>query len=78
MKQNLTTGTDSINGIYRTTIAKDIVTKYRIENEDLLIMIGNFLCRSFLFYPIQRYDIKGKKYLESDKKYYLSDLSVME
>ena len=100
-----------VNGIYRTTITKDIVTKFRIENEDLLIMIGNFLmdnvgnqtsirnvaakltsgtyktndktvgsyidylCRSFLFYPIQRYDIKGKKYLESDKKYYLSDLS---
>lgn len=100
-----------VNGIYRTTITKDIITKFRIENEDLLIMIGNFLmdnvgnqtsirnvaakltsrtyktndktvgayidylCRSFLFYPIQRYDIKGKKYLESDKKYYLSDLS---
>ena len=100
-----------INGIYRTTITKDIVTKFKIENEDLLVMIGNFLmdnvgnqtsirnvaskltsgtyktndktvgayidylCRSFLFYPIQRYDIKGKKYLESDKKYYLSDLS---
>lgn len=100
-----------VNGIYRTTITKDIVSKYRIESEDLLIMIGNFLmdnvgnqtsirnvatkltsgtyktndktvgayisylCRSFLFYPIQRYDIKGKKYLESDRKYYLSDLS---
>lgn len=100
-----------VNGIYRTTITKDIVTKFKIENEDLLIMIGNFLmdnvgnqtsirnvaakltsgayktndktvgtymdylCRSFLFYPIQRYDIKGKKYLESDKKYYLADLS---
>lgn len=100
-----------VNGIYRTTITKDIVTKFKIENEDLLIMIGNFLmdnvgnqtsirnvakkltsgtyktndktvgayidyfCRSFLFYPIQRYDIKGKRYLESDKKYYLSDLS---
>ena len=100
-----------VNGIYRTTITKDIVTKFKIENEDLLIMIGNFLmdnvgnqtsirnvaaklssgsyktndktvgayityfCRSFLFYPIQRYDIRGKKYLESDKKYYLSDLS---
>ena len=100
-----------INGIYRTTITKDIITKFKIENEDLLIMIGNFLmdnvgnqtsirnvaskltsgtyktndktvgayisylCRTFLFYPIQRYDIKGKKYLESEKKYYLSDLS---
>lgn len=100
-----------INGIYRTTITKDILKKFKIENEDLLIMIGNFLmdnvgnqtsirnvaskltsgsyktndktvgsyincyCKSFLFYPIQRYDIKGKRYLETDKKYYLSDLS---
>ena len=100
-----------VKGIYRATIVKDIVRKYRIENEDLLIMIANFLmdnignstsirnvaakltsetyktndktvgayinylCCSFMFYPFQRYDIKGKKYLESDKKYYLADLS---
>ncbi|MBR5417083.1 MAG: ATP-binding protein [Clostridiales bacterium] len=100
-----------VKGIYRTTIVKDIIRKFKVENEDLLLMIGNFLmdnvgnqtsirnvaskltsgtyktndktvgsyidyyCKSFLFYPIQRYDIKGKRYLESDKKYYLSDLS---
>lgn len=98
-------------GIVRTTITKDIVTKFKIENEDLLNMIVDFLmdnvgsktsvrnianaltsntyrtndktcgayidyiCRSFLFYPFKRYDVKGKKYLESDKKYYLADLS---
>ena len=100
-----------VNGIYRATIIRDIIKKYKVENEDLLLMIGNFLmdnvgnqtsirnvaakltsgtyktndktvgsyiecyCKSFLFYPIPRYDIKGKRYLESDKKYYLSDLS---
>lgn len=99
-------------GIVRTTITKDIVTKFRIKNEDLLNMItdylmdnvGNrtsvrnianaltsntyrtndktcgayidYLCRSFLFYPFKRYDVKGKRYLESDKKYYLADLSL--
>ncbi len=98
-------------GIVRTTITKDIVTKFKIENEDLLNMIVDFLmdnigsktsirnvanaltsntyktndktcgayidylCRSFLFYPFKRYDVKGKRYLESDKKYYISDLS---
>lgn len=43
-----------------------IFAKYNIE----------YLCRSFLFYPIKRYDIKGKKYLESDKKYYLADVGL--
>lgn len=97
--------------IVRTTITKDIVTKFKIENKDLLNMIVDFLmdnignktsirniansltsntyktndktcgayidylCRSFLFYPFKRYDVKGKRYLESDKKYYLADLS---
>lgn len=100
-----------IEGIYKTTIVKDIVKKYRIENEDLLILIANYLmdnlgnktsirnlancltsktyktndktvgayvdylCKSFLFYPLKRYDIKGKKYLESEKKYCLVDTS---
>ena len=100
-----------IREIADTAITKDIVTKYKIENEDLLLRlceylmdsigsktsirnlsrqlcaksyktndktIGNYLtylCRSFLFYPIQRYDIKGHRYLESERKYYLADLS---
>ncbi len=31
--------------------------------------------KSFIFYEAKRYDLKGKKYLESNKKYYLSDVS---
>ena len=100
-----------INGIYKKTISKDIVKRFKIENEQLLVMIADFLmdnignktsirniansltsnsyktndktvgsyvdylCKSFLFYPFTRYDIKGTKFLESDKKYYLADLS---
>ena len=100
-----------INGIYKKTISKDIIKRFKVENEQLLIMVADFLmdnignktsirniansltsnsyktndktvgsyvdylCKSFLFYPFTRYDIKGTKFLESDKKYYLADLS---
>ncbi len=109
--KNSTDAKKYLAGIVRTTITKDIITKFKIENEDLLNMIVDFLmdnigsktsirnianaltsntyktndktcgayidylCRSFLFYPFKRYDVKGKRYLESDKKYYLADLS---
>ncbi len=32
-----------------------------------------YLCNAFAFYKFRRYDIKGKKYLSSNDKYFLSD-----
>lgn len=41
--------------------------------------IGNYLeyvCDAYLFYKAQRYDIKGKQYLKTQNKYYISDLGI--
>lgn len=36
----------------------------------------DYLCDSFLFEESRRYDIKGRKYIDSDKKYYISDVGL--
>lgn len=35
-----------------------------------------YLCNSFVFYDIKRYDIRGKKYLETSEKLYMSDIGI--
>ena len=36
----------------------------------------NYLCNAYAFYKIKRYDIRGKKYLKSNEKYYLADHAI--
>lgn len=51
---------DYISDVYNTLIVRDINQKYK-------------KCSAFAFYKVTRYDIRGKKLLSIQDKFYLSD-----
>ena len=61
------------------TLIRNIANKLTIStyntNDKTVGAYLDYICKSFLFYPLTRYDIKGKKYLKSDKNYTLVDTS---
>ena len=56
-------------------IANKLTSSTYKTNDKTVGSYLDYLCRCFLYYPMKRYDIKGKKYLESEMKYYLADTS---
>ena len=66
-----------MDNIANLTSASKIVTTFKQgKAETNHITIGNYLkylCSAFMFYKVKRYDIRGKKYLETSDKYYLCD-----
>lgn len=65
---------DNISNITSiNNIAKTLNDKLMPVNDKTVGSYIENLCQAYLFYKIPRYDIKGKKYLASSEKYYLSD-----
>ena len=59
---------DKISDILK---AHDVATNH--------VTIGKYikyLCTAFVFYDIKRYDIRGKKYLETSDKFYMCDTGM--
>ena len=54
-------------------IANTIIGLKEKANHVTISTYMQCLCNAFAFYKVRRYDIKGKKYLSSNDKYYLSD-----
>ncbi len=54
-------------------IAQSLTNQHDAINHKTVSKYLEYLCHAFAFYKFRRYDIKGKKYLSTSDKYYLSD-----
>lgn len=57
------------------SIADSLTSSKEKTNNKTISTYLKYLCNSFAFYKVRRYDIHGKKYLSSQDKYYLADHS---
>lgn len=67
LMDNISNLTSSRNIVQSLTNNHDKINHKTVSN------YVEYLCHAFAFYKVRRYDIKGKKYLSSNDKYYLSD-----
>ncbi|WP_421778048.1 ATP-binding protein [Gardnerella sp. KA00747] len=68
---------DNIANLTTANNVSSILKQNHIETTH--ITVGNYLkylCNAFMFYKVKRYDIRGKKYLETNEKYYLADTAL--
>lgn len=67
---------DNIGNLTSVRAVRNMLSANNIKADHKTI--GNYidyLCKAFAFYRVRRYDIKRKRYLRSEDKYYLSDQS---
>ncbi len=65
---------DNISNLTSSRKIADTLTKNTDKiNHKTVGSYLDYLCNAFAFYKVTRYDVRGKKYLTSNEKYYLSD-----
>lgn len=64
------------NQISSKKISDTLISKGKKVSYHTVDNYLNYLVKSFILYKVNRFDIKGKKYLETNGKYYLVDVGL--
>ena len=65
----------SANSVTKITDTMRTRNHVKITDKTVKKYIG-FLCNAYMFEEARRYDIKGRKYIDSEKKYYVADCGL--
>ena len=68
---------DNVSNINSPNKVSQLLTANNTQTNHVTIgKYIKYLCNAFVFYDVKRYDIRGRKYLESSEKFYLCDTGI--